>query len=97
MLPFVDQTKYMEESVWLVIIFLYRTMLRKSHIFSGEFDDNLLMRSELEFCDWGLLVKVNRSKTIQYKEQEERLFCQISCDTRCSYIVKTMPWSIRTG
>lgn len=65
----VDQNDYTQESVWLGIVLLYRTMLRKSHIFSGEFDDNLLMRSEVQFYDWGVLIMVNRSKTIQYKER----------------------------
>lgn len=69
MYQFVDRDNYVEESVWLGVVLLYRTMLRKSHIFSGEFDENLLMRSEIEFFDWGVLFKVNRSKTIQYKER----------------------------
>lgn len=68
MYRFVDQNDYVQESVWLGIVLLYRTMLYKSHIFSGEFDDNLLIRSEVQFCDWGVLIMVNRSKTIQYKE-----------------------------
>lgn len=59
-----------ELSVWTGILFLYRSLLHKGHIFSGEFDTNLLKRSEVEFTDYGLLISVNPSKTIQFSERK---------------------------
>lgn len=58
-----------ELSIWTGILFFYRSLLRKGHVFSEEFDTNLIKRSELEFTDYGLLITVNRSKTIQYAER----------------------------
>lgn len=58
-----------ELTVWTGILFLYRSLLRKGHIFSGEFDINLLKRREVEVTVYGLLVSVNRSKTIQFSER----------------------------
>lgn len=63
----VDFGNFLQESVWLGVIFLYR--LRKSHIFVGEFNHNLLRRSEVEFTSWGLIVHVTKSKTVQYRER----------------------------
>lgn len=44
-------------------------MLRKSHIFMGEFDANLLRRSDIKFEEWGLILTVKHSKTIQFQER----------------------------
>lgn len=59
-----------ELSVWTGILFLYRSLLRKCHVFAGEFDINMLKRSEVEITDYGLLVSVKRSKTIQFAERK---------------------------
>lgn len=61
---------FMELSVWLGILFIYRTLLRKSHIFLGEFNRNLLRRSDIEFFSWGIVVHVSKSKTIQFAERK---------------------------
>lgn len=58
-----------EMMIWTGVLFLYRSLLRKGHVFSGEFDGNLLRRSEIEFTDYGLLISVYRSKTIQFQER----------------------------
>lgn len=58
-----------ELCIWTGILFLYRSLLRKGHVFSGEFNENLLKRSEVQFTDYGLLVTVSRSKTIQCSER----------------------------
>lgn len=65
----IDWSKFMEESAWIGILFLYRMMLRKSHIFVGEFNQNLLKRRDVVFEDWGLIVYVNHTKTIQYQQR----------------------------
>lgn len=59
-----------ELAVWTGILFLYRFLLRKGHVFTGEFDINLLKRSEVQITNYGLLVTVNRSKTIQFSERK---------------------------
>lgn len=59
--------------VWTGILFLYRSLLRKSHVFSGEFDFHLLKRSEVQITEYGLLVTVNRSKTIQFAERKSQI------------------------
>lgn len=35
---------FVQESVWLGILILYYSMLRKSHIFMGQFNKNLMQR-----------------------------------------------------
>lgn len=65
----VDSRNFTQISTWIGIIFLYRTMLRKCHIFADEFNDHLLIRSDIEFTDYGMTVRVSSSKTIQYKER----------------------------
>lgn len=65
----VDPSNSFEFTVWTGILFLYRSLLRKGHVFAGEFDVNLLKRSEVKFTDYGLLISVSRSKTIQCSER----------------------------
>lgn len=67
---YVNFSSYAEESIWLGIVFLYRTMLRKCHVFTSEFNDNLLLRQDVTFTEWGIIVKVRHTKTIQYRERE---------------------------
>lgn len=45
-------------------------MLRKGHLFPGESDSNILSRSDVRFTPYGLIVKVKKSKTIQFKQRE---------------------------
>lgn len=66
---YADMTSYLQESVWLGILFLYRTMLRKCHVFWGETNDNLLRRRNVTFTEWGLVVRVTHTKTIQFRER----------------------------
>lgn len=51
-------------------MFLYRTMLRKGHLFPGESNSNLLVRANVKFTPYGLIVKVKKSKTIQFRQRE---------------------------
>lgn len=69
MLTFVDRSSVVEWATWVGIIFLYRTLLRKGHVFVGEFNHNLLRRANVQFTHYGFLVTVDHSKTIQYKER----------------------------
>lgn len=65
----VDREDFIQWSTWVGVVFLYRTMLRKGHLFPGEFDNNLMSRNDLTFTEFGLLVRVTKSKTIQFKER----------------------------
>lgn len=44
-------------------------MLRKSHLFTGEFNENLLSRKGVLFTDWGLVLNITHSKTIQFRQR----------------------------
>lgn len=66
---YVNLTEFQQESVWLGILILYRSMLRKSHLFVGDFNENLLLRKDVVFTDWGLVININHSKTIQYRQR----------------------------
>lgn len=69
----VNRNDEMEWTTWIGVVFLYRTLLRKCHIFSGEFNTNLLKRSSVQFTDYGFLVTLSNSKTIQYKERAVKI------------------------
>lgn len=64
----VDRNNELEWATWVGIVFLYRTLLRKGHVFFGEFNSNLLKRSSVRFTHYGFLVSLRSSKTIQYRE-----------------------------
>lgn len=87
---FVNSSDFIQISTWVGVIFLYRTMLRKCHIFADEFNDHLLTRSDIEFTDYGMTVKVSSSKTIQYKERSLLLPVCIGGGKLC--IVSLLKW-----
>lgn len=66
----VNRNNFYEWSAWIGVVFLYRTMLRKGHLFPGESDTNLLLRSNLRFTPYGMIVTVKKSKTIQFKQRQ---------------------------
>lgn len=77
MSKFVNPTDFLEWSTWTGVVFLYRSMLRKCHVFSCDFDDNMLARKDIVFTKYGMLVSVSRSKTIQYRERTHEIpICQ---------------------
>lgn len=55
---------------WSAIILAFRTLLRKSNIVPSTYKDlgMVLMRSDVEFTDQGLLLNVRKTKTLQSKE-----------------------------
>lgn len=48
---------------WAMCLFLFRTLLRVSHVISSP---HTLLRKNVKLTDWGMLVKVKSSKTNQY-------------------------------
>lgn len=67
--PYVDQEDFTHWSTWVGLVFLYRTMLRKGHLFPGDFNHNLLSRQDIQFTEFGMVVCITKSKTIQFKER----------------------------
>ena len=54
--------------IWVIIITAFRTLLRKSHfVFDGD-DVHLLLTKDVEFFDWGCIINIFSSKTIQFRE-----------------------------
>ena len=55
---------------WTVIILSFRTLLRKSNLVPTTLSDfsHVLRRRDVQFHDWGMLVKVNSTKTLRYSE-----------------------------
>ena len=51
---------------WCAVILCIRGLLRKSNVVEESF---ALLAHDVEFYPWGVLVKVNRSKTISFKER----------------------------
>lgn len=75
----VDLANPLEFTIWTGVLFLYRSLLRKGHVFAGEFDVNLLTRSEVKFTDYGLIISVSRSKTIQCSDRCVQIpVCKVS-------------------
>lgn len=56
---------------WSIIVFCFRTILRKSNVVpeSESFDDLLVRRNCVQFHDWGMMVNVFSTKTIKYRER----------------------------
>ena len=52
---------------WAAALCAFRTLLRKCHYTKS---DSMLSRGAFKFLDWGMIVTVSRTKTIQFKERE---------------------------
>lgn len=67
----VNLSDRLELSVWVGVVFCFRSLLRKSHIFpTKDNDDHLLARHNIQHFEWGLLVTVPTSKTNQFKQRK---------------------------
>lgn len=51
---------------WTAITVCFRGLLRKSSVCQGP---NCLLRSDITFTNWGMLISVRKSKTIQFRER----------------------------
>lgn len=51
---------------WTAVITCFRGLLRKSSVCQGS---NCMTRSEITFKNWGALISIRKSKTIQFKER----------------------------
>lgn len=67
----VDLSSRVELSIWVGVLFCFRSLLRKCHLFpTKDSSDHLLTRDNVHVFDWGLLVDVPTSKTNQYKQRK---------------------------
>ena len=65
-----DHTNKCMMALWAVMVFCFRTLLRKSNVLpdsAGKLH-HVVKRSDVEFLDWGMLVHVKSTKTLQFSE-----------------------------
>ena len=55
------------ECFWAAALFAFRTLLRKCHY---TMSDSVLCRGAFQFFDWGMMITVSKTKTIQFKQKE---------------------------
>lgn len=66
----VNLNNHLEASVWIGVLFCFRTLLRKCHVFtSPDLDVHLLSRENIRFESWGLIAGVPTSKTNQFRQR----------------------------
>ena len=67
---------------WAAALLAFRSLLRKCHY---TFGDSMLSRSAFTFYDWGMMVTVSRTKTIQFKERQLLIpICRVQNKTVCA-------------
>ena len=65
-----DHTDKLMVALWAVMIFCFITLLRKSNVVpdaSGKLH-HVVKRSDIDFHNWGMLVHVKSTKTLQFNE-----------------------------
>ena len=84
-----DHTDELMFALWAVMVFCFRTLLRKSNVLpdaTGKLH-HVIQRSDIDFQDWGMLVRVKSTKTVQFQEYaleipvhyvSDRAFCAVS-------------------
>ena len=67
----VDFSDPKQKLIWIIVLLAFRTLLRKSHFLATSPDDqeHLLRVRDLSFTDWGCILTINSSKTIQFGER----------------------------
>ena len=65
-----DLTNDMDIILWSALIFSFRTLLRKSNVLPDTqvCSDHIIRRKDIDFTEWGMMVHVHSSKTIQHKQ-----------------------------
>ena len=66
----IDYSDQYSRTLWAVLVFCFRTLLRKSNVVPDSSSKMLhvVRRCDIEFCDWGMWVRVKSSKTLQFAE-----------------------------
>lgn len=57
---------------WSAIILCFRSLLRKSNVLPTTLNDrkHVILRKDVVFFDWGVLLNVHSTKTLQYRERK---------------------------
>lgn len=72
MFTFVDMDDVNQRSMWAAIVLCFRSLLRKCNVVPVDRNDpgvHVLRRSSVSFQEWGILVNVSSSKTVQYNQR----------------------------
>ena len=66
----IDMASYLNRILWSVVIFSFRTLLRKSNVVPDSLDSaiHVVRRKDVEFHDWGLMINVASTKTVRYDQ-----------------------------
>lgn len=85
---------------WSVIVFCFRTILRKSNVIpeSEKFDELLVRRNSIQFHDWGMMVYVVSTKTIKYRERVLEIpICNLKGSPFCAVSLLKKHFSLYPG
>ena len=76
MFGFMDISDVNARAMWTCIVTSFRTLLRKSNLVPGSsinLSPHYLRRGAVTFAEWGMMVTVSSSKTIQYGQRLHRI------------------------
>ena len=85
-----DHSDKLMLALWAVMMFCFRTLLRKSNVLpdaAGKLH-HVIKRSDIDFYDWGMLVNVKSTKTLQF--QEYVLDIPVHCVSDTAFCVVSM-------
>ena len=65
-----DKSQSINYVIWTVIVVSFRSLLRKSNLVPSDYKGfkHVLCRRDVTFHDWGLLLSVRSTKTLQHKQ-----------------------------
>ena len=70
MYKLVNLSSDFEQAVWACVILAFRTLLRKSNLIpSADQSQHCVKRKDISCTNWGLLVHIESSKTVQFKQR----------------------------
>lgn len=67
-----DKTDQWWLTCWSAIVLCFRSLLRKSNVLPTTINDrkHVILRKDVTFYNWGVLLNVHSSKTVQYREHK---------------------------
>ena len=67
-----DKHSPLQVTLWTVIVFSFRTLLRKSNLVPDvpQVLDHVIRRKDVTFYDWGMQVRIRSSKTLRHQEYD---------------------------
>lgn len=94
----VNLQNHTELSVWVGVLFCFRTLLRKCHIFpSRDMETHLLCRKDVRWEPWGFVACVSTSKTNQFRQQTFESPVALSNSELCILSQLKLYWSRMGG